>query len=150
MNEKAMIEEMAKDFLEIDVYNDNKCINCTRYICNDSCDNDCFAKLYAKYFYNLHYRKIPEGSVVLSKEEYNELKSRAEEVFNEMTERMKAEVKIAGRMGVIKGSKETAKEILQALLDFVNCEKINQGHSFEKIKETLIKVAKAYEVEVEE
>lgn len=46
--------------------------------------------------------------------------------------------------------KETAKEILQSLLDFVNCEKINQGHSFEKIKETLIKVAKTYEVEVEE
>ena len=51
-----------------------------------------------------------EDSVVLSREEYEELKGRAEEVFNEMTERMKAEVKIAKKMGVVKGGKETAEK----------------------------------------
>ena len=70
MTIKEMIEEMAKDILEIDVYNNNKCKDCIGYICNDHCDDDCFAKLSAKYFYNLHYRKIPEGSVVLDRQEH--------------------------------------------------------------------------------
>lgn len=73
----------------------------------------------ARSYYEQGYRKIPEGSVVLSKEEYDELKGRAEEVFNEMTERMKAEIKIEKKMGnrkVEQSRKETAREIIIALV----------------------------------
>ena len=72
---KQEIEEMAKDFLEIDVYQDDKCKRCVRYICSDKCDDECFAEICAKYFYNLHYRKIPENSVVLTREEWKRMKS---------------------------------------------------------------------------
>ena len=92
MNEKEMIEEMARDFLEIDVYDNDKCKGCTRYICNDSCDNDCFAKLCAKYFYNLHYRKIPEGAVVLTREEYKAINmDRAVDMLREIQKQIRKE-----------------------------------------------------------
>lgn len=63
--------------------------------------------------------KSMKDSVVLSKEEFEKLKGRAEEVFNEMTERMKAEVKIAKRMGVVKGSKETAEKYYTLMNDCI-------------------------------
>lgn len=102
----------------------------------------------ARVLTNLDYRKIPEGSAVLSREDYeiliNQNKGLKEENHTLRLENNDLEAQVE------QARKETAKEILQSLLDFVNCEKINQGHSFEKIKETLIKVAKTYEVEVEE
>ena len=143
MNEKEMIEEMAKDTGGCD-YPQRDCSKCWRLE-----ERECSAYAYAKTYYEKGYRKIPEGSVVLSKEEYNELKSRAEEVFNEMTERMKAEVKIAGRMGVIKGSKETAKEIFKEIMKtpYYNENAERQGYliRLEKFNE----IAKQFGVEVE-
>lgn len=62
MNEKdKMIEEMAKDLKEC-LPND--------WYWQKSVDSDTY--LVAKHFYNAGYRKIPKGSVVLSKEEYFE------------------------------------------------------------------------------
>jgi hypothetical protein len=140
MNEKAkcknctneMIEEMAKDIYDI--------IPDLNYGSYDIFG--CYRRM-AERHYEQGYRKIPDGSVVLTKEEYNELKSRAEEVFNEMTERMKAEVKIAKRMGVIKGSKETAKEILKEVKSLLFPEEAD-------LLAWLVAIADKYGVEVEE
>lgn len=97
-----------------------------------------------------------DGKVVLSKEEYDLIDhniKHLETVCNAHEEEIDNLEKLLDAKCdrcIESDRKETAKEILQSLLDFVNCEKINQEHSFEKIKETLIKVAKTYEVEVEE
>lgn len=102
------IEEMARE-----LYNDLSSIMSEEYekrmlITPSYCANKLLEK---------GYLKVLEDSVVLSREEYSELKGRAEEVFNEMTERMKAEVKIAKKMGIVKGSKETAEKILKWLVE---------------------------------
>lgn len=173
MTEKEMIEEMARDILEIDVYHDDKCKGCTRYICNDSCDDDCFTKLFAKYFYNLHYRKIPEGSVVLSKEEYERLKG-CENTIKRFSKISPTEAEIENKVlkeeiaiilaqkrniwklykeEVAKNNqerKETAKEIFKA---FENRLSLYYPHGqilydvFQAVFETL---AKQFGVEVEE
>lgn len=129
MTEQEQIEEMAK-LMCIDTSNRGECEKCSftphkvfgfTYQCSKY-DN-------AEAIYNAGYRKLPEDSVVLSKEAYEKLKGRAEEVFNEMTERMKAEVKIAKRIGVVKGSKETAEKILNYLelsgIDTANCNRLS-------------------------
>lgn len=136
---------------------------------------ECLIKKEAKLLYNANYRKIPKGSLVLDRQEHQkycaykiiepqikgcldrerELEKQVAELEEQrdrqayITEHLKDCIESNQVVEKIT-RKETAKEILQSLLDFVNCEKINQGHSFEKIKEALIKVAKAYEVEVEE
>lgn len=102
---EKQIEEMAQ------------CKNSYSLICSEcGLKGGCERYILAKELYEQGYRKLTD-SIVLSKEEYDELKGRAEEVFNEMTERMKAEVKIAKKMGVIKGSKETAEKFLQLAYD---------------------------------
>ena len=147
--------------------------------CKTCPTNWCYAEECATMAFCNNYRKIPEGSVVLQQKDLTKLQNAITQSCNskfdvdvvnyltntvealenklkEVEEQRDRQAYIAEELIQEKhrwteqARKETAKEILQALLDFVNCEKINQGHSFEKIKETLIKVAKAYEVEVEE
>ena len=103
MTKQEQIAEMDKERNEIkDIMKLlDKCVSL-----NPMCKSEV-----ATVVYGNNYRKLPEDSVVLSREEYEKLKGRAEEVFNEMTERMKAEVKIAKKMGIIKGRKETAEKI---------------------------------------
>ena len=103
MTKQEQIEDMAKERNEIKDLMKllDKCVSL-----NPMCKSEV-----ATVVYGNNYRKLPEDSVVLSREEYEKLKGRAEEVFNEMTERMKAEVKIAKKMGIIKGRKETAEKI---------------------------------------
>jgi hypothetical protein len=65
-----------------------------------------------------NYHKIADDEVVIKKSVYEELRNRAEEVFNEMTKRMKAEVAIERKMGkhyVEQAKRETVKEVLQEL-----------------------------------
>lgn len=62
MTEKEMIEEMAKDLKE--------CLP-NNWYWQKSVDSDTY--FVAKHFHNAGYRKILKGSVVLSKEEYQEL-----------------------------------------------------------------------------
>lgn len=112
MTDKEMVEELASIICK-ETSNKGLCEKC------DFKKQERFGYVYqchhfdnAEAIVNADYRKIPKGAVVLTKEAYGELKGRAEEVFNEMTERMKAEVKIAKKMGVVKGSEETARKIL--------------------------------------
>lgn len=127
MNDK-MIEEMAYD-----IYWQAK--NCDMLTTKSGCED------LANILVNEGYRKIKDNDLYIPEEyieEFGNFIATSPQTKQTMETLIKA------------WQKETAKEILQSLLDFVNCEKINQGHSFEKIKETLIKVAKTYEVEVEE
>jgi molecular chaperone GrpE (heat shock protein) len=108
-----IIEEMAK-VLEGDC---GECYTCKYF---EHKGTNCTCLLGAEYLYNAGYRKIPENAVVLTREEHDELKGRAEEVFNEMTERMKAEVKIERKMGnrkVEQARKETAEKFAR-LVEF--------------------------------
>lgn len=103
MTKQEQVKQMEKERIEIKAIMKllDKCVSL-----NPMCKSEV-----ATVVYGNNYRKLPEDSVVLSREEYEKLKGRAEEVFNEMTERMKAEVKIAKKMGIIKGRKETAEKI---------------------------------------
>ena len=185
MNEKAkcknctdeMIEEMAKDLEMVEKEAFSKIAKETQLYVKENhrynskedyslAHTKTIYELVAEALIKLGYtkNKIPEGSVVLTKEEYEKLTRRrfiitskpinpVEEILKQRNSPfivMQDDIEIKPIPSEEEIRKETAKEILQSLLDFVNCEKINQGHSFEKIKETLIKVAKTYEVEVEE
>lgn len=123
MNEKdKMIEEMAE---EINNPERNWCDltirckgcphtgkSCKKYTCRDYA--------YADTLYNLGYRKIPEGSVVLSKEQ----NAKWSELFDQ-------------------ARKETAKEILQL------AEKHNRGYETD-MGNFLEDLKKQFGVEVEE
>lgn len=68
------------------------------------------AKETAENFIRAGYRKVPEGFVILSREEYERLKSRPEEVYTEMSERMKEELRIEKEIGLSK-----VRKVLQEL-----------------------------------
>ena len=69
MTEQEQIEEMAK-FMHYKAHGkDEDCDNEKCEMCWCSCKND------AELLYNAGYRKLPEDSVVLSREEYEKLKS---------------------------------------------------------------------------
>jgi phage pi2 protein 07 len=104
-DKEKQIEEMEYDISYIDSNG--------YYYDEDGYKQDAYAdtQKIAESLVDKGWVKLPKDRVVLSKEEFEKLKGRAEEVFNEMTERMKAEVKIAKKMGIVKGSKETAEKI---------------------------------------
>lgn len=126
-DKEKQIEELAQ------------CKNSSGYTCG-SCGvkHACDRYLLAKEIYD-------KDSIVLSREEYSELKGRAEEVFNEMTERMKAEVKIAKKIGVVKGSKETAEKIFAKEREFI----YSKWKSYITMND-LIEIAKQFGVEIKE
>lgn len=113
MTEKEMIEEMAK------VMCGNDCEECAKETAQwRGCSlkkakaEECLIKKEAKLLYNAGYRKIPKGSVVLSKEKYE-----GKEIVVEMSGGHKLRLTV-GKFGemsrVLEEStrKETAKEIL--------------------------------------
>ena len=72
MDKKKQIEEMAKDF---------------NYQCKTPChQNDCYTRCgtykVCEMFYNAGYRKINENEIVISKEEYEGLKSQRYIIIN--------------------------------------------------------------------
>ena len=66
--EKQIIEEMAK-IMDIDC---GECYTCEYY---ESKGINCTCLLQARELYNAGYRKIPEGAVVLTKEELAQIQS---------------------------------------------------------------------------
>ena len=110
MERKKEIEEMLKDICVIIgtkclLNVGGHCIDC-KYVKDDNIDHDCQSVLVADELTNQGYRKIPNGAVVLTKEEYIRLASyiseeRAREIFHEETEKLKEAIR-----------KETAREIL--------------------------------------
>lgn len=95
----------------------------------------------AKALYNAGYRKIPEDSVVLSREEYKRLLDNAIRVDIEYLDHELAKTR-----------KETAKEILSDLLDLHNgVQDINQKTDFYcSIEQLIAEIEIKYNIEVEE
>lgn len=147
MDKEKQIEEIAK-IMRLHICKDRPCKECDCHGLGDKTSElyhcDCY--YYAKSLVKQGYQKITD-SVVLSREEYSELKGRAEEVFNEMTERMKAEVKIAKKMGIVKGSKETADKILNDISDL---EIVDDKVCAYELASKLNKLEKQFNVEIKE
>ena len=135
MNEKEMLEEMAK-------YCCNPCEmswSCDEGYCSEKGQNGykkCgIAIETAEKLYNIGYRKIPKGSVVLSKEEYEKYQNLKRDVehsfeYNQgytdgqnnarKEERSLRDYEcqnIGYEVGKIEARKETAKEILKFALN---------------------------------
>lgn len=118
MTKQEQIEEMAKDIVRI-------------------AGLDVYGK--AEELVNLGYRKLPEDSVVLSREEYKRLLDNAIRVDMEYLDHELAKTR-----------KETAKEILQRLYDkCYEVQGLREGYAHIIPLDILI-LAKEYGVEVEE
>ena len=99
MEKDQQIEEMAMSIAE-----------CNGTTC-DNCALKCKAYITCEILYDKDYRKLPEDSVVLSREEYNEIKM----YQSYIPEMKKAFDKV--RNAAIK---ETAEKILNELIDSSN------------------------------
>lgn len=129
MNKKEMLEAMAH--CNFCYHRFGKCIVKNRKDCSDW-DN-------AKYNYEKGYRKIPEGSVVLTEMQYNALLSKQSTVIS-IDEQLKKEFEYELKQA----RKETAREILKELYGQID-------EKTPKWVETQVKMkAKQFGVEVEE
>ena len=129
MNDKEMLEEMAEIALK----------NTMSYTC---------AKQIAMNFYEQCYRKIPEGSVVLTSEQYSNyliLQTNEEWLKNKATELQADNERLYKNLGKFKESvrKETAKEILQEVKSLLFPEEAS-------LLAWLVAIADKYGVKVEE
>lgn len=113
MDKQKEIEEMAHNLCLKELY----CEDCER-------DGVCLAYSTATIIYNAGYRKIPEGAVVLTREEYGAISL-------ERATDMLASIQAQAR-------KETAKEILSLLYTAIPKTQI------------VVEIKKRYGVEVEE
>lgn len=130
MTEKEMIEEMAKILDECCNYYDengnhlgNKCRSCEHWCdTNNLCCS--YNKKEAEALYNAGYRKIPEGWVVLTSEQYSNyliLQTNEEWLKNKATELQADNERLYKNLGKFKESvrKETAKEIFEKVLSYI-------------------------------
>lgn len=133
MTKQEQIEEMANYYCEY-------CKKQTgEKFCEHIDDKSCNIFFEAELFYNAGYRKIPEDSVVLSREEYKRLLDNAIRVDMEYLDHELAKTR-----------KETAKEILQRLYDkCYEVQGLREGYAHIIPLDILI-LAKEYGVEVEE
>ena len=107
---------------------------------NTSCDSSCYWARKAESIYNVGYRKYPEDSVVLSKEEYKRItkelvtEQRATEIAKEYFEKIR---------------KETVEKIFKMLISKLDSNQFLSGKRI--IMEVDVEnLAKQFDVEVEE
>lgn len=105
MNENKEIEEMARKICMYYIEG-----NCT--VDKQPCNCDCANYLYAKKFYRVGYRNCKD-KVVLSKEEYEELRRERSDYITELQETHNENCRLRIELEDIR--KETAREILKAL-----------------------------------
>ena len=141
MTEQEQIEEMAK-FMHYKAHGKDKdCDNEKCEMCWCSCKND------AELLYNAGYRKLPEDSVVLSKEEYEMLANQYKNLeikYSNLCDnyRLCKDANETLKQNVIIARKETAKEILNAVVGA-----IDNGTFFRQ--NFIFMMNKVYGVEVE-
>lgn len=117
--DKQMIEEMAK-IMDIDC---GECYTCDYYDKHDKgLPANCTCFLQARELYNAGYRKIPEGAVVLTREEYEELK-KGIKTYN-YTAMFDAQSAYRWEQGYLQGAKEAAEKFAEmaregAFVDFM-------------------------------
>ena len=156
-----MIEEMAKDiehccnwYDKEDRFVGNKCSDC-EYWCdtNNLCCS--FGNKEATYLYELGYRKIPEGSVVLTSEQYSNylILQTNHEFIRERAKELQADnERLYKNLGKLKESvrKETAKEFASKVKE---CKEIKElvefGYivSYVDLCKEIDELAKKYGVE---
>jgi hypothetical protein len=123
------IEEMAKDIRSWDdCYDENGDINLDYTL--------------QEYLYILGYRKLPEDSVVLSREEYEVLKIKEKEKHWLQT------CMSIWKNAKIEGSKETAEKIFNKILDFIHYETFRKGYELKKVESKVQELAKQFGVEI--
>ena len=148
MNEKEIIEEMAKEISESNIL----CKDC-----GDYGDTYCTEAI-ANTLYKAGYRKIPEGSVVLSTEDYSDYLTLQSNYTNakERCEKLQADnERLYKNLGKFKESvrKETAKEILRDIkyeIEDRNGAMLEEDLSVDAtiLQEVLNEIAKQYGVEI--
>ena len=125
MNEKQQVEGIAK-FMHYKAYGKD-CENVKCELCWCPCKND------AEEFYNEGYRKLPEDSIVLSKEEYEKLKY----------------TWITDSDAYKKGCEEMAEKIFKMLISKLESNQFLSGKRI--IMEVDVEnLAKQFDVEIEE
>ena len=118
MTEKEMIEEMAEIM--------TNCIGCIEYLsCIHKCRTFNNNKIQAIRLAKQGYRKIPEGSVVLSKEDYDRLLesnknlkysfNTANSYIEKLAESCEKNCKKFNGITIQQARKQTAKEILHSV-----------------------------------
>lgn len=151
MNKQEQIEEMAKE-----IFNSSIAISVVDLAYGLTDNDDHFHRL-AKYLYNTGYRKIPDGTVVLTNEEYDKLG-----LFEQTVQEYKSD---NGQLVLVKEQKklqkystdiadfirkETAKEILQCLYDkCYEIQNMGRGGIAHILPIDILQLAKHYRVEVE-
>ena len=108
MDKQKQIEEIAKDLKQIK-FNMQGCF-IPQYV-------GVHEDITARDLYDLGYRKIPENAVVLTKEEYEELK-KGIKTYN-YTAMFDAQNAYRWEQGYLQGRKETAEKFAETLLDMV-------------------------------
>lgn len=151
MNKQEQIEEMAKE-----IFNSSIAISAVDLAYGLTDNDDHFHRL-AKYLYNTGYRKISDGTVVLTNEEYDKLG-----LFEQTVQEYKSD---NGQLVLVKEQKklqkystdiadfirkETAKEILQCLYDkCYEIQNMGRGGIAHILPIDILQLAKHYRVEVE-
>ena len=140
MSDKQMIEEMAK-VLRQHICEDKPCDKCNYHGKTKILPRYCEAYIHSKTLYNAGYRKIPEGVVVLTREEYDEFlrqgaildflkdchKEIRKETAEEFAERLKEELENRSAIdGYDLEDLEFDGEIIQECIDKI-CKEIVEG-----------------------
>lgn len=138
MDDKKQIEEMAKDLCS--EYHED-CICC----CGSS--HTCTVCEDCERLYNAGYRKIPEGAVVLTREEYEERENKINEQCQTRAVKVYTDFLKVERD---KARKETAREILYKVKEtlIINNEENTEFFDYNYTLETIDEIAKQYGVEV--
>ena len=139
-DKEKQIEEMAKDLEEVETDVGHILVNETfsyvkehkKYNPKKDFSNahtKTFEELTAEEMYNLGYRKLPDSSVVLSKEEYEVLKVKEKERHWLET------CMSVWKNGKIDGSKETAEKIIKRLKQIIKKALKSNYNAIEKREE---------------
>lgn len=135
MNKEQQIEEMAKHGCY------DGCASGLRKFCEEYDGSPCKNMIrIARGLFEKGYRKLPEDSVVLSREEQERILTATEKRIKELKKQ------------ILQARKETAEKILTELLDFVNgwfegVENNDFGIEFNRISKDL---AEKYGVKIKE
>lgn len=105
----------------------------------------------AKSLINLGYQKVDKDKqVVLSKERYDKLISLYDEIWGAYYDGENNAKVYYENIKIPQARKETAREILNKILDFIHYETFRKGFELKKVESKVKELAKQYGVEIKE